>query len=228
MTSTRSSTRPPKSWPSTRATSKTQLAAVNLVHVKKAIGHRQQRRKGLQVTLGVLVGLLLIAGIAYAWDVMANQHKVPRATSVGGVDISRMERTAAVEKLEQELGDVAAQPVDIRSGEKSSQLIPQDSGLSMNYQKAVDGIPDASLNPFSRLYSFIKPTQEIPVAVDIDEGQLSGQLERVGNELKIEPKDGNLELIDGSLKETAPVLGQAVDEGELHEGVVKPVAYTHL
>ena len=75
-----------------------------------------------------------------------------------------MERTAAVEKLEQELGDVAAQPVDIRAGEKSSQLIPQDSGLSLNYQKAVDGIPDASLNPFSRLYSFIKPTQEIPVA----------------------------------------------------------------
>ena len=139
----------PKSWSSRSATSKNQLADVNLVHVKKAIGHRQQQRKGLQVTLGVLVGLLLIAGIAYAWDVMANQHKVPRATSVGGVDISRMERTAAVEKLEQELGDVAAQPVDIRAGEKSSQLIPQDSGLSLNYQKAVDGIPDASLNPFS-------------------------------------------------------------------------------
>ena len=189
--------------------------------MKKAIGHRQQRRKGLHVTLGVLVGLILIAGIAYAWDVMANQHKVPRATSVGGVDISRMERTAAVEKLEQELGDVAAQPVDIRAGEKSSQLIPQDSGLSLNYQKAVDGIPDASLNPFSRLYSFIKPTQEIPVAVDIDENQLSGQLERVGNELKIEPEDGNLELIDGSLKETKPKLGQAVEEGVLHEGVVK-------
>ena len=189
--------------------------------MKKAIGHRQQRRKGLHVTLGVLVGLLLIAGIAYAWDVMANQHKVPRATSVGGVDISRMERTAAVEKLEQELGDVAAQPVDIRAGEKSSQLIPQDAGLSLNYQKAVDGIPDASLNPFSRLYSFIKPTQEIPVAVDVDEAQLSGELERVGNELKVEPEDGNLELIDGSLKETKPKLGQAVEEGELHEGVVK-------
>ena len=169
----------------------------------------------------MLVGLVLIAGIAYAWDVMANQHKVPRATSVGGVDISRMERTAAVGKLEKELGDVTTRPVIVRAGEKTSQLIPQDSGLSLNYQKAVDGIPDASLNPFARLYSFIKPTEEIPVAVDIDEDQLSGELDRVSEELKVEPKDGNLELIDGSLKETSPKLGQAVEKEALRGDVEK-------
>nr|WP_042532593.1 VanW family protein [Corynebacterium singulare] len=169
----------------------------------------------------MLVGLVLIAGIAYAWDVMANQHKVPRATSVGGVDISRMERTAAVGKLEKELGDVTTRPVIVRAGEKTSEFIPQDSGLSLNYQKAVDGIPDASLNPFARLYSFIKPTEEIPVAVDIDEDQLSGELDRVSEELKVEPKDGNLELIDGSLKETSPELGQAVEKEALRGDVEK-------
>ena len=193
--------------------------------MKKAIGQSQHRRdrnrRGLKVFLGVLVGLVLIAGIAYAWDVLANQHKVPRATSVGGVDISRMERTAAVSKLEQELGDVATRPVIVRAGEETSQLIPQDSGLSLNYQKAVDGIPDASLNPFARLYSFIKPTEEIPVAVDINEEQLSGELDRVSEELKVEPKDGNLELIDGSLKETKPVLGQAVEKEALRGDVEK-------
>ena len=205
-------------------TSKNPRADDSVIFVKKSIGHSQHRRersrRGLQVTLGVLVGLVLIAGIAYAWDVLANQHKVPRATSVGGVDISRMERTAAVSKLEDELGDVASQPVEVRSGEKSTQFTPQDSGLALNYQKAVDGIPDASLNPFARLYSFIKPTEEIPVAVDVDEQALGGELERVGKDLSIEPKDGNLELINGSLKETAPELGQAVDQGTLHNAVV--------
>ncbi|OFR64613.1 hypothetical protein HMPREF2875_11515 [Corynebacterium sp. HMSC078H07] len=189
------------------------------------MGHSQYRRdrnrRGLKVTLGVLVGLVLIAGVAYAWDVMANQHKVPRATSVGGVDISRMERTAAVEKLESELGDVATRPVIVRADEKASELIPQDSGLSLNYQKAVDGIPDASLNPFARLYSFIKPTEEIPVAVDVDDAQLDGALDRVGEELAIEPEDGNLELVDGSLKETKPVLGQAVEKEVLRGDVEK-------
>ncbi|WP_210386702.1 VanW family protein [Corynebacterium sp. HMSC071F07] len=185
--------------------------------MKKAVG--KQTGKGWRITLGVIVGFLLIAGIAYGWDVIANQGKVPRATSVGGVDISGMERTAAVEKLERELGDVETKPVSVTSGEKSSQLVPNESGLFLNYQKAVDGIPDASYNPFSRLYSFVKSTKEIPVTVDVDAAALDSNLERVKKELSFEPKDGMLELNNGGLKATKPVLGQTVDDADLKKSV---------
>ena len=185
--------------------------------MKKAVG--KQTGKGWHITLGVIVGLLLIAGIAYGWDVIANQGKVPRATSVGGVNISGMERTAAVDKLERELGDVETKPVSVTSGEKSSQLVPNESGLILNYQKAVDGIPDASYNPFSRLYSFVKSTKEIPVAVDVDAAALDSTLERVKKELSFEPKDGMLELNNGGLKVTKPVLGQTVDDADLQKSV---------
>ncbi|WP_306592817.1 VanW family protein [Corynebacterium striatum] len=187
--------------------------------MKKAVG--QQTGKGWRITLGVIVGLLLIAGIAYTWDVIANQGKVPRATSVGGVDISSMERTAAVEKLERELGDVETKPVNVTSGEKSSQLVPAESGLTLNYQKAVDGIPDASYNPVTRLFSFVKATKEIPVAVDIDDTALDGALERVKNELSFAPKDGMLELNNGQLKVTKPVLGQTVEPDDLKNGITE-------
>ena len=187
--------------------------------MKKAVG--QQTGKGWRITLGVIVGLLLIAGIAYTWDVIANQGKVPRATSVGGVDISSMERTAAVEKLERELGDVETKPVNVTSGEKSSQLVPAESGLTLNYQKAVDGIPEASYNPVTRLFSFVKATQEIPVAVDIDDTALDGALERVKNELSFAPKDGMLELNNGQLKVTKPVLGQTVEPDDLKNSITE-------
>lgn len=185
--------------------------------MKKAVG--KQTGKGWRITLGVIVGFLLIAGIAYGWDVIANQGKVPRATSVGGVDISGMERTAAVEKLERELGDVETKPVSVTSGEKSSQLVPNESGLILNYQKAVDGIPDASYNPFSRLYSFVKSSKEIPVTVDVDAAALDSTLERVKKDLSFEPKDGMLELNNGGLKVTKPVLGQTVDDTDLQKSV---------
>ncbi|MDK8824896.1 VanW family protein [Corynebacterium striatum] len=187
--------------------------------MKKAVG--QQTGKGWRITLGVIVGLLLIVGIAYTWDVIANQGKVPRATSVGGVDISSMERTAAVEKLERELGDVETKPVNVTSGEKSSQLVPAESGLTLNYQKAVDGIPDASYNPVTRLFSFVKATKEIPVAVDIDDTALDGALERVKNELSFAPKDGMLELNNGQLKVTKPVLGQTVEPDDLKNSITE-------
>lgn len=187
--------------------------------MKKAVG--QQTGKGWRITLGVIVGLLLIAGIAYTWDVIANQGKVPRATSVGGVNISSMERTAAVEKLERELGDVETKPVNVTSGEKSSQLVPAESGLTLNYQKAVDGIPDASYNPVTRLFSFVRATKEIPVTVDIDDTALDGALERVKNELSFAPKDGMLELNNGELKVTKPVLGQTVEPADLKNGITE-------
>lgn len=187
--------------------------------MKKAVG--QQTGKGWRITLGVIVGLLLIAGIAYTWDVIANQGKVPRATSVGGVNISSMERTAAVEKLERELGDVETKPVNVTSGEKSSQLVPAESGLTLNYHKAVDGIPDASYNPVTRLFSFVRATKEIPVTVDIDDTALDGALERVKNELSFAPKDGMLELNNGELKVTKPVLGQTVEPADLKNGITE-------
>ena len=79
--------------------------------MKKAEG--KNGAKGWLITLGVIVGFVLIAGIAYAWDVIANQDKIPRSVSVGGVDISAMERTAAVAKLEDELTGVETQPVTV-------------------------------------------------------------------------------------------------------------------
>ncbi len=42
-----------------------------------------------------------------------------------------MERTAAVEKLERELGDVETKPVNVTSGEKSSQLVPAAITMSL-------------------------------------------------------------------------------------------------
>lgn len=165
------------------------------------------------------MGLLLIAGIMYAWDVAANQGKVPRATSVGGVDISNMERTAAVDKLEAELGDVHSQPVTVTAEELNSEFIPAEAGLSLNYQAAVDGIPDASLNPFSRLYSFFKPTSEVPVVVDTDEAAFNPTVDRVKEDLSSEPKDGMVELNEGRLDITDPVLGQTVEEPALREAI---------
>ncbi|WP_448856370.1 VanW family protein [Corynebacterium camporealensis] len=181
--------------------------------------HASGKRKGWIITAGVVVGLLLIAGIMYAWDVAANQGKVPRATSVGGVDISNMERTAAVDKLEAELGDVHSQPVTVTAEELNSEFIPAEAGLSLNYQAAVDGIPDASLNPFSRLYSFFKPTSEVPVVVDTDEAAFNPTVDRVKEDLSSEPKDGMVELNEGRLDITDPVLGQTVEEPALREAI---------
>ena len=185
--------------------------------MKKAEG--KNGAKGWLIALGVLVGLVLIAGIAYAWDVTANQDKIPRAVSVNGVDISAMDRTAAVEKLEDELAGVETEPVSVTSGDLHTDFVPSESGLALDNQRAVDNIEEPSLNPFTRLYSFFRSTRDIPVETDVDEAQLQPALDRVKKDLSTDPVDGMLELINGELKVTDPKLGQTVDAGTLHNAV---------
>lgn len=181
----------------------------------------KRSNKAWFIVAGVVAGLLLIAAVIYVWDIAANQGKVPRATAVGGVDISNMERTAAVDKLATELGGVENEPVTVRSGDRSAEFLPAESGLTLNFQAAVDNIDDASYNPITRLLSFFHSLQEIPVSVDVDETVLDTSLERVRGDLSAEPKDGNLELIDGELKVTEPILGQTVDEQALRNQVTQ-------
>lgn len=176
--------------------------------------------KGKTVGLGILIGLLAIFGITYALDVSANQGKVPRAVSVGGVDISGMERSDAVAKLESELGSTATRPVTITAKDQHAQLIPADAGLSLNFQAAVDSIPDASLNPISRLVSFFKPTAEHEVATDVNEASLAHALDDAASALSTDPIDGNVALKDGKVETTDPILGQTVDRGQLRQDVL--------
>ena len=185
--------------------------------MKKAEG--KNGAKGWLIALGVLVGLVLIAGIAYAWDVAANQDKIPRAVSVNGVDISAMDRTAAVEKLEDELAGVETEPVSVTSGDLHTELVPSESGLALDNQRAVDNIEEPSLNPFTRLYSFFRSTRDIPVETNVDEAQLQPALDRVKKDLSTDPVDGMLELNNGELKVTDPKLGQTVDASTLHNAV---------
>lgn len=185
--------------------------------MKKAEG--KNGAKGWLIALGVLVGLVLIAGIAYAWDVAANQDKIPRAVSVNGVDISAMDRTAAVEKLEDELAGVETEPVSVTSGDLHTDFVPSESGLALDNQRAVDNIEEPSLNPFTRLYSFFRSTRDIPVETNVDETQLQPALDRVKKDLSTDPVDGMLELNNGELKVTDPKLGQTVDAGTLHNAV---------
>ena len=185
--------------------------------MKKAEG--KNGAKGWLIALGVFVGLVLIAGIAYAWDVAANQDKIPRAVSVNGVDISAMDRTAAVEKLEDELAGVETEPVSVTSGDLHTDFVPSESGLALDNQRAVDNIEEPSLNPFTRLYSFFRSTRDIPVETNVDEAQLQPALDRVKKDLSTDPVDGMLELNNGELKVTDPKLGQTVDAGALHNAV---------
>lgn len=171
--------------------------------------------------LGLVIGVLLLGGALYSTDLVQNQGKIPRATAVGGVDISGMERDAAVEKLQDELGDVENQPVTITAGEKSTEINPRKAGLTLDFQAAVDSIEDESYNPLTRVFSFIRPTREVAVSPTVDENTLSPVLAKVTKALQFKPEDGEISLKGGEVNVKEPKDGQNVDREELKTAVVE-------
>lgn len=175
--------------------------------------------KGVAIVLGVFVGLFVIAGIAYAIDVSTNQGKIPRATSVGGVDISSLEREDALAKLDDELREAENEPVRVTAGEKTTEFVPAQAGLRLDLEGTIAAIPDESMNPFVRLASFFRSTKEVDVQTAEDPAALNPELDRMVGELHRDPEDGAVFLEAGNVEPRDAVPGQEVDRAQLQEEV---------
>ncbi|MDO5453896.1 MAG: hypothetical protein Q4F37_02765, partial [Corynebacterium sp.] len=174
--------------------------------------------RGWKVALGVVVGLILIAVVAYGVDYFANKDKVPRGTTVGGVEIGGMDKAEASQTLQAELGGVETDPVTVAAGELTSQLIPAESGLGIDWDATVAAAGESSANPLVRI-SGLFTTREVDVVSQTDEAALNPQLDRVAGELFVAPADGAVGIEGGEVRVTDPVVGQEVDRTELQEEV---------
>lgn len=174
----------------------------------------------MAITLGVVVGLFVILGALYAWDYTANRGNVPRGTSVGGVNIGGMSRDEAEQTLQRELGGVESEPVTVTAGERSSQLVPAESGLAIDWAGTVEQAGEESANPFTRLRGLFG-TREVGVVSEVDQAALAPQIDRVVSELSTEPVDGSVSIEEGKVATVDPVLGQTVEREALTADVTE-------
>ena len=192
--------------------------AISVKRVSQAKSQRSGGR-GLRVLLGVVIGLFAIAAIAYGVDYVLTKGNVPRGTTVGGVDISGMDPEDARATLERELGGVVHRPVTVTAGERSSQFIPAQAGLTLDFEETVDQIGTEPANPFLRLEGLVGSPKETEIVSATDEAALAPELDRMHSELNAEPADGRVALVDGRVETTDPVNGQVVDPAALRTAV---------
>ncbi|MBA4504916.1 VanW family protein [Corynebacterium sanguinis] len=166
----------------------------------------------------MLLGVLAVLLAIYLADLAMNRGNVPRGTAVGGVEIGGMSQDEATAKLEAELGETASNPVTVKAATQSSQLVPAESGLGIDWEATVASAGEESANPFTRLAGLFR-TREVDIVSTVNEAALTPQLERVAGELHLDPADGAIAIEGGEAKVTEPVPGQEVDKTELFERV---------
>lgn len=121
----------------------------------------RKRNKGRAALLSMatIVVLLIVAtGV-----VVLTAGEVPRGTTVLGVDIGGMTKSAAASKLRTALRGTTSQPVSLKFEGKTFSAVPADIGLSVDVEATAARAADRAVNPIAVLSGSTKVDPVIKV-----------------------------------------------------------------
>ena len=186
-----------------------------------------RERPGGKAVVAVVVVLLLLVGGGYAAAHAAAGDKVPLGTSISGVDVGGMSRSAAITELEEAFADRETQPIDVTvkaalggTRGKGAALRPADLGLEVDHAASVDAAgAGASWSP-ARQWDYFAGGDDVDAVVDVDEDRLDAKLDELSKGLGTPPRDGQVRFTAAGVRTIDPVPGDAVDRELAEEALV--------
>ncbi|MFC0450072.1 VanW family protein [Rhodococcus jostii] len=142
-------------------------------------------------------GVIALIGIAYAADLAVSSGKLPRGVTVAGVDVGGSSREEAEATLQAQVGPRADQPLTVQAGDVSTELVPADAGLGVDWEATLDRADSQPLNPFTRLTSFFT-TDEIGVVSTRDEAALASAVDGLRGETDRASREGTV-VFEGAI-----------------------------
>ncbi|MBB3041318.1 VanW family protein [Nocardioides soli] len=175
---------------------------------------------GGKVVLLVLGGLLLLAGGAYAAAYLAAGDKVPRGTTVEGVEIGGMTPDDAEQALRDGLADRVERPVPVSVDGRTATLSPTEAGLEVDYAATVAESGGGKSWAPGRLWNYWTGGGEQGVEVTVDDAAFEAALDGLADEVGTAPTDGAVRFRGGEIKVTDPAPGTGFDADEARAGVL--------
>ena len=177
---------------------------------------RRDRRILLALTLGVLA---LVAGVYVAGHVLASD-RLPRATTVAGVDVGGLRPGAAQTELRRQLADPTRRPVVVEAGDREFTLTPDEVGLEIDAAASIEQVPvGQTWHPADIWESFVGGEDYDPVVLTIDD-LLVDSLEDVAERVDVAPVEGDVRFRDGDARPVYPENGRRLDVEAAAEVVV--------
>ncbi|WP_243790502.1 VanW family protein [Saccharopolyspora gloriosae] len=170
----------------------------------------QRNRRGLirgGIAAGIAVGLLTLL---YVGDLVFSSGTVPRGTTVADVQVGGLTEAAAQRKLREELGPNLQEPVQLKAGDATATISPEQSGLTMDWPATIEQAGEQPLNPFTRIASLFTDREIYPVSHG-DEQQVMAAVEQVKPKLERAASEGTIKFEGTKPVAVEPVTGRAVD-----------------
>ncbi|GGF93673.1 vanomycin resistance protein VanB [Rhodococcoides trifolii] len=154
--------------------------------------------------------VVLLGAAAYAVDWVSSSERVPRGVSVAGVQVGGKSFDDAESQLRSTLGPRADQPVAVRAGDATAEVVPSVAGLQVDWTATLDRAGAQPLSPFTRIASLFTH-REIGVASTVDDAALAAAVDGLRPVTDREPVEGSI-VFDGAVPRVVdPEDGQILD-----------------
>ncbi|WP_020580262.1 VanW family protein [Actinopolymorpha alba] len=168
-------------------------------------------RRGRIIALAAAGVVVALFGV-YSILVFAFGDRVPRGTTVAGVPLGGLSRSAAEARLRDQLLPEADKPLKVTAGGQTYTLDPADVGLALDLQATTDAayVP-RTFNPV-RLARALGGGDETPPVLTVDQSQLGKAMKSLAAKVDKPASEGGITFAGGTPKATTPKAGQQLDQ----------------
>ncbi|WP_448059415.1 VanW family protein [Cellulomonas hominis] len=167
------------------------------------------RRRWPRVLLTV-ASVVVVLGGAYVGAAYLLADRVPRGTTVAGVEIGGLGSDAAAAALTEGLASVATQPVGVSAQDVTGSIDPATAGLTFDVDATVDSLTGLDLRP-QRLWQHIVGVGAQDPVTEVDEQALETAVTDLGGSLTKPAVDGSIVFADGAAHAVAAEDGWDLD-----------------
>lgn len=166
---------------------------------------------GKAVLVALATVLLLAAGLYAAAGAFASD-RVPRGTTVAGVEVGGKSPEQARRTLERELADRVDAPITVTVDGETVEVSPQEAGLALDLDGTVEAAGAGDSWAPDRLWDYWTGGDEVDPVLDVDESALETTIERLDSELGTEPVDATATFTASTVRTTPATTGELLDE----------------
>ncbi|WP_249933076.1 VanW family protein [Blastococcus sp. CCUG 61487] len=154
--------------------------------------------------------VLLLAGGAYAADLLVSSGEVPRSTVVAGVEIGGLSPAAAREVLDEDLAPRIVAERGFVAEDVEGTFSPASAGIALDVDATVRAADAQPLNPWTRLVSFFADRDVAPVLAT-DDTALDAQLDAIAATVDRAPADATIAIEGTTPRVVEPADGRTLD-----------------
>lgn len=185
--------------------------------VKATPERKFKRSRVLAISLVVLA--VLGAG-GYAAAYFAASDRIPKGTTVSGVDVGGQTRSEALVTLQSGLAKQVSGPIAVSVDGKRSYVTPQDAGLSVNYTASLEKVQtERSWSP-TWLWQYYTGGEDVDAEVYINQQKMTQLVDNLAEDSAHPARDGDIKFDNGRFDVVEPRPGTRLDGDETRVALV--------